>query len=585
MDLIQNNELGSSIRGKLNTLVGEYSKAFNTVSDLLADTSLTYASGNVAAGNYVLTRSEGFSYLVAASGATDQHVTTAGGVKLYVQPGASGYNVKAFGAKGDGTTNDTAAIQKALDHAVQNGLSVYFPGAKYRTTSELLIDRSFSSLDPTEGGRYGVALIGDGAAASMISSDHAGNCIRYIGGPGAGAHFQFGIDGVCLTQASTSQLPGSVGLYIQTGAFIQIRNFDISWFEYGLYCAGVLSSNFSDGTIRLNEYGFKFEKGVGSSHPNNISFRGITVLNNQTYGGYLAKPSVFSFIGGSIESNGYTGVLADPNSWGLYVDQPGIEGSVGVNMTGTYIENNNGKADVWIVATGSTNATTTINTFSGCSFLRFLDTRYVTNNILLDGGNPSFVSISGCGFKDYSSYVSSAARPWVAAGDAQVFDAGGNLFCDTSGGLVGLSVSVFAPVGSYHQLPFASLPSASRFRNGIQYCADGTGSSLPSLAISDGTKWWQIPLGTFGGRVASAGTALRLPRGWSCSKTATGIYVVTHNLNLAANTYAVSATPSGSPGRGYCSGMALSNNTFEIYFASTAGAAADMDFNFTMTVI
>jgi hypothetical protein len=166
-----------------------------------------------------------------------------------------------------------------------------------------------------------------------------------------------------------------------------------------------------------------------------------------------------------------------------------------------------------------------------------------------------------------------------------VFDAGGNLFSDTTGGLVGLSVSVFAPIGSYHQLPFASLPSASRFKNGIQYCADGTGSSLPSLAVSDGTNWWQISLGQFAGRVASAGTALRLPRGWSVSKGGTGIYTITHNLNLAANTYAVNATPSGAPGRGYCSGMALSNNTFEIYFANTAGAAADMDFNFTMNII
>ena len=47
----------------------------------------------------------------------------------------------------------------------------------------------------------------------------------------------------------------------------------------------------------------------------------------------------------------------------------------------------------------------------------------------------------------------------------------------------------------------------------------------------------------------------------------------------------VTATPSGTPGRGYCSGMVLSGNSFEIYFANTAGAAADMDFNFALTVI
>ena len=61
--------------------------------------------------------------------------------------------------------------------------------------------------------------------------------------------------------------------------------------------------------------------------------------------------------------------------------------------------------------------------------------------------------------------------------------------------------------------------------------------------------------------------------------------MITHNLSLGANTHAVTATPSGTPGRGYCSGTALSGNSFEIYFANTAGAAADMDFNFALTVI
>ena len=171
------------------------------------------------------------------------------------------------------------------------------------------------------------------------------------------------------------------------------------------------------------------------------------------------------------------------------------------------------------------------------------------------------------------------------AGDAKILDAGNNLFSDVSGGFTGLARACFAPIGSNHQLPFSALPAAAKFRNATQYCSDGTGSSLPSLAVSDGTKWWQIPLGVFGGRVASAGTALRLPRGWTCIKTGTGVYVITHNLSLGANTHAVTATPSGTPGRGYCSGTALSGNSFEIYFANTAGAAADMDFNFAMTVI
>lgn len=99
-----------------------------TVALLIADTVFSYTAGEgktlVAPGDIVT--AQGFRYEVAASGATDAHVETAGVVKLYVLPGERGLNVLAFGAKGDGVTDDTAAIQKALD-AVPNAGTIYLP--------------------------------------------------------------------------------------------------------------------------------------------------------------------------------------------------------------------------------------------------------------------------------------------------------------------------------------------------------------------------------------------------------------------------------------------------------------------------
>lgn len=100
------------------------------VADLLANTTLTY--GNVTAG--LEFEAGGFRYEVAASGASDQHVTTAGGVKLYVLPGgSSSYNVKAFGAVGDGIADDTAKIQAALNTG--SGATVYIPKGTYLVSS------------------------------------------------------------------------------------------------------------------------------------------------------------------------------------------------------------------------------------------------------------------------------------------------------------------------------------------------------------------------------------------------------------------------------------------------------------------
>src|SRR5215472_2456536 len=50
------------------------------------------------------------------------------------------YNVTSYGAKGDGSTNDTAAIQGAIDAcAVGQGGIVWFPAGRYVTTLSLFV--------------------------------------------------------------------------------------------------------------------------------------------------------------------------------------------------------------------------------------------------------------------------------------------------------------------------------------------------------------------------------------------------------------------------------------------------------------
>ncbi|MFB9985600.1 hypothetical protein ACFSQQ_40710 [Mesorhizobium kowhaii] len=119
--------------------------SFATVAACLADTLLRYLDGvgkaQIRAGEIV--RAQGFRYQVAPSAARDQHITTAGGVKLYVLPGEGGFNVLAFGATGDYNnftgigTDDTLPIQAAFKAAMTLGLHVHLPGRQYRITDTI----------------------------------------------------------------------------------------------------------------------------------------------------------------------------------------------------------------------------------------------------------------------------------------------------------------------------------------------------------------------------------------------------------------------------------------------------------------
>lgn len=161
-------------------------RVFKNIADLLADTTLRYAPDssleNVSLAGHIKLADCDYCYNIADYDATDHHLTTAAGLRLYVKPSASGYNVKAFGAIGDGITDDTASINKAITALPMDaslGGRLIFPSGRYLTDGGHVfnvtghqvvgfgIDSTRIVLNPSTS-HSGVFILGNKLASSVV---------------------------------------------------------------------------------------------------------------------------------------------------------------------------------------------------------------------------------------------------------------------------------------------------------------------------------------------------------------------------------------------------------------------------------
>ena len=144
-----------------------------TISGLRAKvvSALSTGAASVVGGYYTLGDGGGGLFFYDAT-ATDADnggtiIEPNSGVGRWFRPATETYNVREFGALGDGSHNDTSAIQAAVDVvSVNNRGSVYIPSGKYKISA---------TIELTATPDANIAIFGDGPNVSIINQTQVGS--------------------------------------------------------------------------------------------------------------------------------------------------------------------------------------------------------------------------------------------------------------------------------------------------------------------------------------------------------------------------------------------------------------------------
>lgn len=326
--------------------------------------------------------------------------------------------VKDFGAVGDGTTDDTAALQAAITYAVGVGGEVLLGNGKYRITGAtgLVIPETHTSDDENTK----ISIIGEGSGASMIVHNGTGNAITYQGqstgsGPLAYIRFDgFRIDGTVGVNQD--------GIEIDNAAFFSMEDMTIFECDRALQMTDVLSFQVSTSQFRFCSTGVTAAYG-DFSRPNNITFEDCVFGICSTAAVVITGGGLVRFRGGSVEGCGTNG---DSATGGIFMINSGIESGVGLVAEDVYFEANLGGCDVSL----DENTTGVLHILRGCTFQQFAAPN-VTNNVRLacTSGIAMSVAVEGCSFANVGGYTGSKAA--FSTGSAAGTDWNLNISDDT----------------------------------------------------------------------------------------------------------------------------------------------------------
>ena len=396
----------------------------NLYRAVVAHTSGVFAT-DLAAGKWVF---------VAALANTTFIQSGTGAVSRTVQDKARDIvSVRDFGAKGDGVTDDTAAINAAIAALkAAGGDLLYFPRGNYISSGQIALDAS-------------VWMIGAGPNATKISvSGNLATALLAYNGSGGSQGFNFRMSG--FTLVGPNRLAGSIGLQLQKLSRSHIDNVVIQFFDTAFDATDVDQSQFQNVVWCFNNKGGTFNAAAGITDANNIIFTGCAVANNTVYGLSLTNANLFTYQNGSIQFNGQIG--GGPTQFGVSL----INCGGGATFQNVDLEGNGGISSVVVDQTSNVFFAQPTFQFIGSNFYKSVVTTvgFATDDILVTGTAAATLRFSGNTFWSGGGYTPSAWRGTISISNtaALVLDDQTNFFQDA------LEVPVY-PAGQTVKLPVA----------------------------------------------------------------------------------------------------------------------------------
>jgi hypothetical protein len=143
--------------------------------------------------------------------------------------GLGWYNVATYGATGNGSTDDTSAIQAAIDAAPERG-TVYFPPGTYRITSALAVSKGLL----LRGAGYPIGLETDHSGGSVIVQATANtDGITCSQSPNADVSNTTWIEGLRITAHGAGTQTSGNGVYGLTD--VNLTNCQVDGFWNNVY--------------------------------------------------------------------------------------------------------------------------------------------------------------------------------------------------------------------------------------------------------------------------------------------------------------------------------------------------------------